>query len=92
MKKPNCVKCGKPLSDPFSIAVGMGPDCRGGLSRRGWKFPKPSWRTHKGRVVLEGYRGKVEPPAVMTEQDDQLMRKLVKRKAEDNGTDNEHEG
>jgi hypothetical protein len=46
----------------------MGPECRGGLSKKGWKFPKPKYRVRGGRVVLVGMTGKViEPPAVNTE-------------------------
>lgn len=82
MRQPTCVKCGKPLKDPFSIAVGMGPDCRGGLGRRGWKFPKPKWSIHKGRAVFDGYQGRVEPPAVMTEDDEKVMHRIKKWKAE----------
>jgi hypothetical protein len=63
MKKPQCGKCGRALSDPFSIAVGMGPECRGSLSKKGWKFPKPVYRVHAGRVELVKMVGKiVEPP------------------------------
>lgn len=63
MKKPQCSKCKRALTDPFSIAVGMGPECRGKLSRRGWKFPKPKWRVSHGSVQLIGMTGKiVEPP------------------------------
>lgn len=83
MKTPRCVKCGKPLKDPFSIAVGMGPECRGGMSRRGWKFPKPKWRVHKNSVVFEGVRGGVEPPLVMTDQDREYLRRLEEQKADD---------
>lgn len=64
-----CMKCGKPLKDPFSIALGMGPECRGRLKKRGWKFPKPKWRVRSGRVEYLGMTGKiVEPPAVNTER------------------------
>ncbi len=62
MKKPHCSKCGRALSDPFSIAVGMGPECRGGLSKKGWKFPKPKYKVRNGRVELVGMIGKVEEP------------------------------
>ena len=64
MKKPQCSRCHRPLSDPFSIAVGMGPECRGKLSKRGWKFPKPRYRIRSGRVELVGMTGKIEPPAM----------------------------
>lgn len=63
MKKPQCSKCGRALKDPFSIAIGMGPECRGALSKKGWKFPKPKWRVANGHVQLIGMTGKiVEPP------------------------------
>jgi len=63
MKQSRCSKCGRALKDPFSIAIGMGPECRGSLSKKGWKFPKPKWRVSHGRVELVGMTGKiVEPP------------------------------
>jgi len=31
----HCSKCHRKLTDPFSIAVGMGPECRGGLRKKG---------------------------------------------------------
>jgi hypothetical protein len=65
--KPVCSKCGRALTDPFSIAVGMGPECRGALSRKGWKFPKPKFKVSGGRVVLVEMVGKIEPPAVNVE-------------------------
>lgn len=64
MQKPRCSKCHRVLTDPFSIAVGMGPECRGGLSKKGWKFPKPRYQVRNGHVELVGMVGKVEPPAV----------------------------
>lgn len=33
--QPQCKKCGRPLSDPDSIARGMGPECAGISSSRG---------------------------------------------------------
>lgn len=33
--QPRCKKCGRPLSDPESIARGMGPECAGISGRRG---------------------------------------------------------
>ena len=67
MKKPHCTRCGRALTDPYSVAVGMGPECRGGLARKGWKFPKPKYRVRDGHVVLVGVIGKVERPAVNEE-------------------------
>lgn len=62
MKQPICSRCKRPLKDPFSIAVGMGPECRGGLSRKGWKFPKPKWQVRGGKTYFMGVTGKIEPP------------------------------
>lgn len=67
---PICSKCHRPLTDPYSIAVGMGPECRGGLSKKGWKFPKPRYKVRGGRVVLIGMTGKVEPPTVNVTKDE----------------------
>ncbi len=65
MAQARCCRCNRPLTDPFSIAIGMGPECRGRLSKRGWKFPKPKYRIHHGRVELVRMIGKVvEPPPV----------------------------
>ncbi len=69
MSRAKCSKCGRALTDPFSIALGMGPECRGRLSKRGWRFPKPQYRVRHGRVELVQMTGKiVEPPPVMAEE------------------------
>lgn len=60
MKKPQCSRCGRALSDPYSVAVGMGPECRGGAKKRGVKFPKAKWRVSGGRVIFDGLE-KAEP-------------------------------
>lgn len=31
--KPKCKKCGRPLRDPISISIGLGPKCRGEASQ-----------------------------------------------------------
>ena len=54
MAATRCSKCGRVLTDPYSVAVGMGPECRGGAAKRGVKFPKPKWRISGGRVVFVG--------------------------------------
>ncbi|GAP11772.1 hypothetical protein BECAL_02965 [Bellilinea caldifistulae] len=33
MSKPRCKRCGKPLTDPVSIAAGLGPQCRGAAQK-----------------------------------------------------------
>lgn len=35
--KPRCSKCGRVLKDPVSIAIGLGPECRGDSGGRGKK-------------------------------------------------------
>lgn len=86
MKKPQCSKCGRALKDPFSIAIGMGPECRGSLSKKGWKFPKPKWRVRAGRVELVGMVGKiVEPPSVNVEGRKQKAKVQHEQKNKDQG-------
>jgi hypothetical protein len=36
--QPRCQKCGKRLTDPVSIACGLGPECRGGGAGHGKRF------------------------------------------------------
>ena len=38
MKEIRCIKCGRPLRDPASIARGMGPECAGETSGRRRKY------------------------------------------------------
>ena len=68
MNQARCSRCGRPLTDPYSIAVGMGPECRGGAKKEGWRFPKAKWRVSHGRVIFDGLDGKVEPPVVNVEE------------------------
>lgn len=70
MKQPVCSKCKRPLSDPYSIAVGMGPECRGAAKKKGMKFPKARYRVSHGMVIFDGLE-KAEPPTVNTTEDDQ---------------------
>lgn len=51
---PTCSKCGRKLTDPYSIAVGMGPECRGGAIKKGATFPKPRYRVSHGKVEFLG--------------------------------------
>lgn len=60
MKKPQCSRCGRPLTDPYSIAIGMGPECRGAAAKKGVKFPKARYYVSHGRVIFEGLE-KAEP-------------------------------
>jgi hypothetical protein len=38
MKEIRCIKCGRPLRDPVSIARGMGPECADGTGARHRKY------------------------------------------------------
>jgi len=68
MAANRCQRCHRLLKDPVSIAIGMGPECRGALSKKGWKFPRPRWGVEHGRPVLLGVVGKIEPPKGGTEK------------------------
>ncbi len=45
--KPHCKKCGRILRDPVSIAIGVGPECRGATSRS-TRSPKVSQKRSHG--------------------------------------------
>ena len=68
MAANRCSECHRVLTDPFSIALGIGPECRGRMIKSGWKMPKPKWKVDGGRTVLVGMIGKVEPPKVEAKQ------------------------
>ena len=72
MKKPHCSRCGRALKDPYSIAVGMGPECRGFASKKGRKFPKAKWKVQGGRVVFDGVEKTVEPLVGDLSQDEKV--------------------
>jgi hypothetical protein len=61
-----CSICKRVLTDPYSIAVMMGPECRGAFKHSGGKLPKPKWTVSHGRVIYTGLAEKQEPPAVNT--------------------------
>lgn len=62
MAANRCSECHRLLKDPFSIALGIGPECRGRMIKSGWKLPKPRWKVDNGRTILVGVVGKIEPP------------------------------
>lgn len=57
-----CSECHRRLIDPLSVAIGIGPECRGRMIKSGWRMPKGKWKVDNGRTVLVGVIGKVEPP------------------------------
>jgi hypothetical protein len=45
-----CTVCHRRLTDPYSVAVGVGPECRGKYPKN--HFPKPRWRVRRGKMEL----------------------------------------
>lgn len=72
MAANRCSECHRPLKDPYSIAIGIGPECRGRMIKGGWKMPKPKWNVEGGRTVFAGVTGKVEPPAGVTKKENKV--------------------
>ena len=62
MSQAKCSRCHRRLTDPYSMTLGLGPECRSVLSKRGWKFPKPVYRVMHEHVVLVKIVGKITPP------------------------------
>jgi hypothetical protein len=62
MPVTHCAICHRLLTDAASVRIGIGPECRSKLVKRGWKFPKPQWRVRNGHVELVGMVGKLERP------------------------------
>ena len=63
MSKPTCKKCGRVLTDPYSIAVGMGPKCRGDGPGRGGHVSVPVKRSGGKAYAAFGSGGSVGQPA-----------------------------
>lgn len=68
MSRPvRCSKCGRALRDPYSIAVGMGPECRGGFRKAGGKLPRPKFVMRGGKVVYDGLLSPQDPLVIAVE-------------------------
>lgn len=52
MPVTRCAICHRLLTDPYSVAIGVGPECRGKYPKN--HFPKPQWKVRHGRVELAG--------------------------------------
>lgn len=65
MKAARCIKCGKPLYDPESIARGMGPECAGG-TRKGRKRNRSgcAFQSDFSSTALE--RGSTSAPSLLS--------------------------
>lgn len=81
MPSNRCTVCHRRLIDPLSIALGIGPECRGAMIKNGWKFPKPKWKVEGGRTVLVGMIGTVQPPKTEGKKTDK--RKVKHGKGDD---------
>lgn len=57
-----CSECHRRLIDPLSVAIGIGPECRGRMIKSGWRMPKGKWKVEGGRTVFVGVIGAVQPP------------------------------
>ena len=58
-----CIKCGRPLRDPESIARGMGPECAGDSSARSRKN-RSGVRSRSGSSYKEDRRGSMTIPTL----------------------------
>lgn len=54
MPVTRCAICKRLLTDPYSVAVGIGPECRGKVKKSGQALPKPRWKVVRGRIVFDG--------------------------------------
>lgn len=73
-KTARCGRCGRVLRDPLSIAIGLGPVCRGGSSGKS-KSPRPRVKIGKGvgSYTVSATNGDGPLPAVIHESDDDLQ-------------------
>lgn len=62
MAAQRCGICHRRLTDPASIAMGIGPECRSKLAKCGWKYRKPQYKVRRGKVELVSVSAMVPPP------------------------------
>jgi hypothetical protein len=72
MPVTHCSSCHRLLTDPYSIALGMGPECRGKL--RHGTFPKAKWKVSHGHVIFDGLEGQTEPINISKAENDKKNR------------------
>ncbi len=73
MQQPRCVKCGRKLKAPESIARGMGPKCAGVSSKgRGVKI---RMRKHYGSAYSLGISGGLQQPMPIGDLPDEKISK-----------------
>ena len=87
MAAERCGICHRHLSDPASIAMGIGPECRSKLVKCGWHYRKPQFRVHKSKVELVSVSQMVPPPIGKVPMDmkhiDRQAREWLERKQGD---------
>ena len=78
MKEIRCVKCGRPLRDPVSIARGMGPECAGGTDGRRRKY-RSGIHSRNGSSYAAVGQGSVAIPTLLglVEEKDQRAERPV---------------
>lgn len=64
MKEIRCIKCGRPLRDPASIARGMGPECAGG--RGGRRKYRSAVRSRSGSSFSAIDHGSTDTPTLLS--------------------------
>ena len=64
MAAERCGICHRRLTDPASIAMGIGPECRLKLVKCGWRTRKPVYQVRRGKVELVSVTGRFVPPPV----------------------------
>lgn len=62
MAVTHCAICHRLLTDPYSVAMGIGPECRGKMKGGGHSFPKPKWKVSGGKVIFDGAQADLTPP------------------------------
>jgi hypothetical protein len=67
--RSRCAKCSRPLTDPVSIALGMGPICRGDSAKRK-ASPTPRTAARRGRAYSDPLYVNTTLFTVVAEPDD----------------------
>jgi hypothetical protein len=78
MEEIQCIKCGRPLRDPKSIARGMGPECAGETGGRRRKYLS-GVRSRSGTFYAAAGRGSVVIPTLfgLVEENEQRAERSV---------------
>lgn len=79
MKEIRCIKCGRPLRDPASIARGMGPECAGDNGGRRRKY-RSLVRSRRGSSYANIGHGRADSPTLFSlarEDEQQVEQSLV---------------